>query len=161
MSEPLPACVFRGEPIDGLHPCDCASVRYQGAGVTADACRQCPIPARLAQGRQYRRRGAGLLGSIAAAATQLANYATARVKWQAAGRPEVDDDEYARRRSLCLSCPERDPDNDTCRKCGCPLHQTALGDKLRWATESCPLGKWLALAPEQQQDGGDQEKGKA
>jgi hypothetical protein len=26
--------------------------------------------------------------------------------------------------------------------CGCKLHHTLLGDKLAWASESCPRGKW-------------------
>lgn len=74
-------------------------------------------------------------------------YAKDRATWETAGRPEVSDETYAQRRSLCLVCQHRDPEHDRCRLCGCWLVQTSLGDALRWATKECPNKVWLATLP--------------
>lgn len=47
-----------------------------------------------------------------------------------------------KRRRTCNACPKRDPKTDSCRSCGCSLHGTIIGDKLRWASSVCPEGKW-------------------
>lgn len=46
----------------------------------------------------------------------------------------VDAEEQARRLAICEACPEYDPEQKRCRKCGCV---SAL--KRRLATEHCPL----------------------
>lgn len=47
-----------------------------------------------------------------------------------------------KRRRTCNACPKRDPKTDSCKSCGCSLHGTIIGDKLRWASSTCPEGKW-------------------
>lgn len=48
-------------------------------------------------------------------------------------------EETRKRLDICDACPEQRPHN-VCRLCGCNL---AL--KASWASESCPIGKWLAV----------------
>jgi hypothetical protein len=73
------------------------------------------------------------------------HYLTALAHWELAGKPRVTDEVYAFRRGQCNACDQRDPE-DKCRLCGCALYPTPLGDKLRWATEQCPLAppRWKA-----------------
>lgn len=47
-----------------------------------------------------------------------------------------------KRRKTCNACPKRDPKTDSCKSCGCSLNGTILGDKLRWASSTCPEGRW-------------------
>lgn len=75
-------------------------------------------------------------------ARKTANYVRARARWEAAGRPEVPPDVRAARRAICDTCNLRDTKTDECTACGCKLHATLLGDKLAWASEACPKGKW-------------------
>lgn len=62
-----------------------------------------------------------------------------------AGFATTPPEALAERQSICRACPEWDAAalNSTgrCRKCGC-----STWAKLRMATESCPLGKWLAIS---------------
>lgn len=53
----------------------------------------------------------------------------------------VSDEERDRRQAICDVCPEWDAQQRRCTKCGCG------GIKLAFATESCPIGKWLATEP--------------
>lgn len=76
-------------------------------------------------------------------AVELIGYAADTAAWIAAGRPVVSAEVRARRRAICEACPFRTPE-DACAKCGCPLHATALGDKLERATSACPDGRWPA-----------------
>lgn len=41
------------------------------------------------------------------------------------------------RRAICEGCDRRDPIPNRCRECGCYLDA-----KIRFALDSCPLGKW-------------------
>jgi hypothetical protein len=47
----------------------------------------------------------------------------------------------AERRAICNPCEHRDPIKDECKLCGCHLSGLIL-NKLRVATEACPVGKW-------------------
>jgi hypothetical protein len=47
----------------------------------------------------------------------------------------VDDATAAGRLAICHECVHLD--GDSCRLCGC--HMPA---KVRWAEQSCPIGKW-------------------
>lgn len=60
----------------------------------------------------------------------------------AAGAVLVTEDIYQHRRDTCNKCPHRNPVTDSCNQCGCPLHATLAGDKLRRATSRCPLKLW-------------------
>jgi hypothetical protein len=72
------------------------------------------------------------------------NYISAGARWLMKGKPVVSDTVRAERRAICDACAHLDKVKDACKLCGCPLHATALGDKLLWATEGCPIGKWQA-----------------
>lgn len=125
-----PACLCSGR--EGELHCDgvrCDLVR-PGEPYTLDQCRVCWLyfhdrAARLAWGPPM----PGLLG-------QVVTFAQAALRHGLAGAPATPPDVLARRRELCVACPERTPD-DRCLKCGC-----RLGRKLAWAGERCPLGKW-------------------
>jgi hypothetical protein len=76
---------------------------------------------------------------------RVAGYKSARGTWIEAGKPIVDADTQTARRAICEACDQFDRVQDACKVCGCFLHETILGDKLAWATEACPIGKWTAL----------------
>jgi hypothetical protein len=70
---------------------------------------------------------------------KAANLAQAVAEHVASGRPLVDDATAADRLAICKRCPQLD--GDTCRLCGCHMPV-----KVRWAEQSCPIGKWNAVA---------------
>lgn len=53
------------------------------------------------------------------------------------GFASVSDDVQKERMSICRSCEFFDKSKITCLKCGCYLNI-----KTKWASESCPEGKW-------------------
>ncbi len=72
------------------------------------------------------------------------NYAKAIVRWKMAGSPVRSDEEVVRIfEDLCWKC-EHFTTNSTCPLCGCRVSKStnALLNKIRMATESCPLKKW-------------------
>ncbi len=73
------------------------------------------------------------------------HYLGARVRWELAGRPVVSAAIRDAREAKCKTCPHYV--DTTCKLCGCPLVDTALGDKLLWATEGCPdkPSRWLPM----------------
>ena len=76
---------------------------------------------------------------------RLTNYQRAREKWEEAGKPERTDDQVAALRVICTSnkCGLFDGTVCTHETCGCPVARPGIfGDKLRWATEACPVGLW-------------------
>lgn len=75
-------------------------------------------------------------------ARKARNYTRSKVRHVAAGSPPTPPEELDRRRAICAGCEHRTAE-DTCRKCGCPLK-----DKIAWALERCPVGKWDRPAPE-------------
>ena len=78
-------------------------------------------------------------------ARRLRNYTTALAQWAAQGCPVREPDEVERLRAICRACDWYNPEEKTCShlKCGCAVGEPgALGDKLKWSTESCPIGKW-------------------
>ena len=48
------------------------------------------------------------------------------------------------RLDICRSCDKFNSQNTTCNECGC-----FLNIKTSWASEKCPLDKWLALTSDQ------------
>lgn len=70
-------------------------------------------------------------------------YISSTAKWLAAGAPTRSDSEVESLLSICRGCEWwRD---GSCGKCGCRLNKgNGIGNKLRRATESCPVGKWGA-----------------
>lgn len=45
------------------------------------------------------------------------------------------------RETICKACPKFRAQDNRCTQCGCSLGGLIL-DKLRYATERCPLNKW-------------------
>lgn len=79
------------------------------------------------------------------------NYATAMRKWAAAGMPERTDDEISQLfDDHCSRCAMFDKERGVCNSCGCPASkdQPAIRNKLKMATEACPLGQFPAKVGE-------------
>ncbi len=76
--------------------------------------------------------------------TRISNYAKAVMKWYSEGRPVRTDLEVEHLLEKCKSCDKYDENRSICKICGCNvnLSQNALFNKLRMATEHCPIGKW-------------------
>lgn len=74
-------------------------------------------------------------------AALLGRYTFAVFRWLRAGCPTRDDATVERLLAVCQSC-EFHADGH-CRVCGCRVSRgAAVANKLRMATESCPLGRW-------------------
>lgn len=74
---------------------------------------------------------------------KIMNYATALRRWVAAGKPERTDAEIEKLYDEhCSKCSMFQ--NGVCNSCGCPASkdQPAIRNKLRMATEECPLGQF-------------------
>lgn len=145
-------------------PCACDRVRH-GEPYAADQCRVCWLYHHVPEYRaRYdgtaipEKRSAAYQELLAipagppatepvgtATAASLAGQAwqagVAYARWAAAGLPVLDAEQVARRRAACDACDQRDPEQDRCRACGCYLSGVIL-NKIRMATEDCPLGRW-------------------
>ena len=53
----------------------------------------------------------------------------------------VSDEIFEQRLSICKQCEYYDPSQTRCKHCGC-----WLGQKARWALDSCPIDKWSESA---------------
>jgi ribosomal protein L37E len=76
---------------------------------------------------------------------KVVNYAKAVRQWVAAGRPERTDEEAERLfNEFCNKCSMYNREKGICNSCGCPANtdQPAIKNKLKMATESCPLGQF-------------------
>ncbi len=62
----------------------------------------------------------------------------ASVKHVKSGNKLVSFDQYMLRLATCQTCEVRQ--DYTCGKCGCSLTK-----KASWATQDCPLSKWVKL----------------
>jgi len=79
----------------------------------------------------------GGVGDLPPLAEQIKSVASAALQQIAAGNPQRTPEEVERLKAICEECEWYMPDKIRCRKCGCYLNV-----KRRWATASCPLGKW-------------------
>ena len=70
------------------------------------------------------------------------NLLNEHTRWVEGGSIHVPDFIRGLRRQECDACAFRDPEKDACKHCGCYLHETVLGDKLRMDTAKCPAGIW-------------------
>ena len=80
---------------------------------------------------------------------KIPRYATSTENWIRAGSPIRDDQEVEKILGLCRSnkCEQfvvnQDGETGHCRVCGCELNRLGgLVNKIRRATEHCPLGIW-------------------
>lgn len=68
---------------------------------------------------------------------QIVSFGKAAAKQAIAGNPRRTEEEVERLKSICAECEFFMPAKIKCMKCGCSLNV-----KERWATASCPIGKW-------------------
>lgn len=70
------------------------------------------------------------------------NFAKAGLRHIAGGMSSVDDAEYEARLNVCRGCDYCDQTHLVClrHECGC-----FLKIKARWATETCPIGRWQTV----------------
>lgn len=68
------------------------------------------------------------------------NFVKSISRYVASGLVRVDDATLVQRLSICESCDRFKRENRTCLECGC-----YMDIKASWASEECPLKKWLAL----------------
>lgn len=73
-------------------------------------------------------------------AGQAAGLAKATARHVANGLKNVSEEEQARRRAICTECEYYNAKRDRCGVCACKLGGWL--NKLRWASERCPKGKW-------------------
>lgn len=123
-----PSCEFRFKsPYDSSPVCG-----ITGLATDHDICTRC------AKGSKVE--AASMFGKVM-------NYQAAVRKWFAAGRPERTQEEIdAIYDEHCSKCSMYDKERKICNSCGCPAtkDQPALRNKLRMATEACPLGRFPA-----------------
>lgn len=76
--------------------------------------------------------------------TRAANLTGAIARHTANGFKTRTEDEAAAILSICKACEHYDSEKEACRKCGCKATARGLVDKIRWASEHCPLKppKW-------------------
>lgn len=83
-------------------------------------------------------------GKKKSAPQKLWAYVSALANWKLAGSPVRSDEETARiYHEECKPCEHFQKD-ESCGLCGCRLSPTdpAMANKIRMATEHCPIGKW-------------------
>jgi len=62
------------------------------------------------------------------------------------GFPKSTQQQIDYRFSICNSCDKFDKNNSECFICGCNINNKKIFlNKLAWADQSCPLGKWEAV----------------
>ena len=104
-----------------------------------------PLPPEMPEEKESResaaKEGAEKLGVSWADAR---HYAMALARWAKAGFPVREQAEVERiEREICRPC-EKYVDG-RCKQCGCRVTASSLAvaNKIKMATENCPLGKWL------------------
>lgn len=59
------------------------------------------------------------------------------------GMPKADSFTIHKRYVICFGCSSYDKDNKQCLECGCNISsKKQFLNKLAWADQECPLGKW-------------------
>jgi hypothetical protein len=62
------------------------------------------------------------------------------------GFPKSTQDQINCRLQICLTCEMYDDKNQQCLVCGCNISdKKRFLNKLAWADQKCPLGKWDSL----------------
>lgn len=78
---------------------------------------------------------------------RIVSYRDARTRWHEAGKPVRTDEQVTDiYKNICVPCENflKRRGGGACKLCGCRLNLGTRINKLRWATESCPIGKWEA-----------------
>lgn len=97
------------------------------------------LPSLIARGRPYLTEP-GMVEKIG-------RYATSTQNWIAAGSPIRNDEEVEAALTICRGCEQfsanKDGETGHCKLCGCEVNRMGgMVNKIRRATEHCPLGKW-------------------
>ena len=62
------------------------------------------------------------------------------------GLPKCTQEQINTRFKVCLDCDSYDQNHNTCLACGCNINKKRMFlNKLAWADQKCPLGKWKSL----------------
>lgn len=85
-------------------------------------------------------------------AQKAKNFAKSAARHVREGMPQATDEQVVERFATCQACPHFTATGEgqgECGKCGCGLKAVGVSgiNKLRWAGESCPVGRWKALLP--------------
>jgi len=121
-------CVYR-HCLEG--GCDCTVTELP---VTPEICNRCDEDVR---------------NTTATKTNMLVNYYGAVRDWIKAGRPKRTDEQVKYIfETYCSGCKKYDKKTHSCKVCGCSVNQDSKGlaNKLRMATEACPLGMFGADA---------------
>lgn len=63
------------------------------------------------------------------------------------GFPKSTLDEIHSRYAICNGCSEFDSKRSECSICGCTINKRkTFLNKLAWADQECPLGKWQKIS---------------
>lgn len=66
------------------------------------------------------------------------------------GFPKSTADQIQTRYMICKSCLEFDSKKGECSICGCTINtKKVFLNKLAWADQECPLGKWQKIPGKQ------------
>jgi uncharacterized paraquat-inducible protein A len=66
------------------------------------------------------------------------------------GSPKTTTQQIIDRYIICKNCPEFDDIKSQCSVCGCNISvRKQFLNKLAWADQECPLGKWSKIIPEE------------
>ena len=75
--------------------------------------------------------------------SKIINFIRSFISHISKGSPKSSQKLIDHRYSVCISCDTFDKDNSQCMECGCNINnQKILLNKLAWADQKCPLGKW-------------------
>jgi hypothetical protein len=105
--------------------------------------RNCPSPAAIEAQKQQEAQVATAAERLGIKPADIVHYAKALLRWSLAGWPTRTDAEVKRiHREHCEPCDEFV--DGRCRKCRCPVVSKGmvLVNKIKMATEHCPLKKW-------------------
>lgn len=62
------------------------------------------------------------------------------------GSPKSSQDQIETRYNICLLCDKFDTKFSICNICGCNINKKKqFLNKLAWADQECPIGKWHKL----------------
>lgn len=77
---------------------------------------------------------------------RVANFTLAGIKHIVSGFPTCSQEQIDSRFALCSACNWFNGEICTHKNCGCEItNEQKYLSKLAWKSESCPIGKWVAL----------------
>ncbi len=116
-------------------PCTCDRINQDGSYSLED-CRLCWL---FRFDPRYRKLWGGESIQQPSLLQRAGSFLRSSANYVIRGMPQVSEEEYQRRVNICQACEFYRDEN--CLKCGCRLLGKIVA-KCRWATETCPVGKW-------------------